>query len=203
MTTCCVPSTDPSCSSETLRTSIDDYSAVVQTHYARFRRVAFRILGNLEEAEDAVQQAYLQALASIHRFEGRAALSTWLMRIVTNEALTCLRRRVPSVDLDTISLRSADNPEKRAGSSQVLTIIMAGVQSLPEPYRSTFSRCVIADESASATAAQLGVTVACVKVRLHRAKVILRAKLRRQLEELSGGNFYASRRPGCTPLHRR
>lgn len=160
----------------------DDYGSQMQRHHKRFCAIAYHILGNADDAEDVVQQAHLQALTHLDQFEGRAALTTWLTRIVTNEALIRLRRRVSSIDIEEITLASPrQNPEQEAVRSQMEAALLATIESLPEPYRTVFYVQVIGEKTARQTAAQLGVTVACVKTRLRRAKALVKDRLHRQL----------------------
>jgi RNA polymerase sigma-70 factor (ECF subfamily) len=158
-----------------------------------------------DEAEDVVQEAHMRALAHLDQFQGRAALSTWVMQIVTNEALIRLRRRVPSVELDSLTLRSeSSDPEEEVAGRQLRALILAGIRTLPEPYRTAFYIRVICEKSAAETAAYLGVTIGCVKTRLHRAKSLLRKKLRAPLGMASAaGGRRRVRIPASLDLGRR
>ena len=161
---------------------VDDYGCTAQRYHTRLCAAAFRILRNQNEAEDVVQEAHVHALTHLDQFEGRAALSTWLTQIVINEALVRLRRRVPSIDVDQVILRSTiPNPEDEAVRGQLETLIHAGIERLPAPYRMAFFVTHVYGLSAEQTAALLGVTVGCVKTRLHRAKAMLRNALRVRL----------------------
>jgi RNA polymerase sigma-70 factor (ECF subfamily) len=169
----------------------DEYCATAKRYHRRFYAAAFRILRNHDEAEDAIQQAHARALAHLHQFSGRAALSTWLMHIVVNEALMQLRRRVPLVDLNGVHLQSTVcDPEEQAVRGQLRTRILAGIQALPPHYRTVFLVRQVWDMTTVETAAYLGLTVECTKTRLHRAKLILREQLGSQMG--AGGTFGAS-----------
>ena len=186
--------------------SIDDeYTVTAQRYHRRFCSVAYRILRDPDEAEDVVQEAHMRALAHLDQFQGRAALSTWVMQIVTNEALIRLRRRVPSVELDSLTLRSeSSDPEEEVAGRQLRALILAGIRTLPEPYRTAFYIRVICEKSAAETAAYLGVTIGCVKTRLHRAKSLLRKKLRAPLGMASAaGGRRRVRIPASLDLGRR
>jgi RNA polymerase sigma-70 factor, ECF subfamily len=160
----------------------DEYCATAQRYHRRFYAAAYRILRNHDEAEDAIQQAHARALAHLNQFAGRAALSTWLMHIVVNEALMQLRRRVPSVDLNGVHLQSTVcDPEEQAVRGQLRARIMAGIQALPPQYRTVFLVRQVWDMTTVQTAAYLGLTVECTKTRLHRAKLILREQLGSQM----------------------
>lgn len=164
-----------------------DYSSVAQRYKRSLYGVAWRILRNHEDAEDAVQNAHLNALAHLDQFSGRSALSTWAMRIAYNEALCGLRRRVTFVDVDTLPLAStARNPEQEAVRVQLKNDILKAVQSLPKDYRSVFILREFRHLDSADTAAQLGLTVECVKSRLYRAKAMLQQKLRRHMGSEAG-----------------
>ena len=181
MSTSLAALSDPAC--PLTRISVEDeYCSTAQRYHRRLCATAFRILRNQDEAEDVVQEAHLHALTHLDQFEGRAALSTWLTQIVINHALMRLRRRVPSVDLDEVILRSTGpNPEQQAVRTQLGALIYASIQGLPARYRTAFFVSHVCGLSAEQTAPLLGVTVGCIKTRLHRAKALLRKALRVRL----------------------
>jgi RNA polymerase sigma-70 factor (ECF subfamily) len=101
---------------------------------------------------------------------------------VTNEALARLRRRVPFVELDWATFRSGScGPEDEVAGKQLRELILASIQGLPEPYRTAFYMRAVCEKSVAETAAYLGVSIACTKTRLHRAKSLLQKKLRAPL----------------------
>lgn len=73
------------------------YAAMVEQYSDQLYRLALRMLGNPQEAEDVVQETYLNAFRAIHRFEGRSSLGTWLYRIAANQALMRLRKNQPDL----------------------------------------------------------------------------------------------------------
>lgn len=168
--------------------------AIMQRHNRRLYRVARGILGNDAEAEDAVQEAYLQAFSHLKDFRGEARLSTWLTRIVINEALGRVRRRRDVVELGRLD-RMADqpaqvllfpgapdpgDPEEEAGRAQFRRLLEHAVDGLPPDFRSVFMMRDIEEMSVEETAAQLGLNPATVKTRLHRARRLLRQALAAQ-----------------------
>jgi RNA polymerase sigma-70 factor (ECF subfamily) len=154
----------------------NDYSTIARRYHRRLCSVAFRILHSKNEAEDAVQEAHVHALSHLHQFSGHAALATWLTRIVINEALTRLRRRrVPLTDLDELHLQStARDPEEQVVRGQLRERIFAAIWALPPEHRTVFLLREFWELDTAETAARLGLTVPCVKTRLHRAKALLR-----------------------------
>lgn len=163
----------------------------MQRYNRRLYRVARGVVGNDAEAEDAVQEAYLQAFAHLDDFRGEARLSTWLTRIVVNEALGRIRRRRELVELSLLDRMedgqprvlifpgapSASDPESDAGRAQLRRLLERTVDSLPPHFRSVFMMREIEEMSVEETAAQLGISPATVKTRLHRARRLLRQAL--------------------------
>ena len=90
---------------------------IIKQQNRRLYRIARSIVRDDSEAEDALQEAYLRAFSNLDAFRGEARLGTWLARIVINEALTCLRRRRPAMDIDLLAERPADCEQSRAERS--------------------------------------------------------------------------------------
>ena len=157
-----------------------DYSTIAQRYHRRLCSIAFRILRCRHEAEDAVQEAHVRALSHLHQFSGHAALATWLTRIVINEALTRLRRRrVLLTDLDGLHLQStARDPEEQVVRGQLRERIFAAIWALPPEHRNVFLLREFWDLDTAETAVRLGLTVPCVKTRLHRARALLRKRVK-------------------------
>jgi len=150
----------------------------------RLFRAAWSILKSRSDAEDAVQSAYLKAFQAIHRFEGRSSLSTWLTRIVINEALarkrTAKRRKamlekvaVPVLDdyRDNFMRGSAaPAPDEEVMRSQLRVILERAISGLPECFRPVFVLREIEGLSVEETAEALGLVPGTVKTRLLRAR---------------------------------
>jgi RNA polymerase sigma-70 factor (ECF subfamily) len=167
---------------------------IIRQNNPRLFRVARAILKDDWEAEDTVQEAYVRAFSRLHEFEGRSALSTWLTRIVVNEALGRLRRRRPAADFADVE--RADNgqlvpfplaapqldPERAMAQTQLNNVLEKAIDALPDVYRVVLVARVIEEMSVEETAELFGLKPETVKTRLHRA----RALLRRELEENVG-----------------
>lgn len=175
------------------------YSILMGRHSRRLHSVAKRILRSQSEAEDAVQQAHLRVLERIDQFAGRSSFLTWLTRIVMNEALMRRRGQRPSVALDSpapsgaagvILISSARDPEQEALQQELRRILHSAMGALPEKYRVVFRMREIDEVDAQTVAVRLGISHECVKTRLHRAKVLLRRRLRGRV------GAYRSRTPG-------
>jgi RNA polymerase sigma-70 factor, ECF subfamily len=167
----------------TVETQSERYSTMARLYHRRLCSLAYRILHDNAEAEDTVQQAHVLALSHLNQFAGRAALATWLSQIVVNESLGRRRRaRVSFTELDEPNLRSTyRDPEQEASRRQLRQIILAAVQALPPQQRTVFYLHEFWELDTAETAARLGLTVECVKARLHRAKALLRKMLGPQL----------------------
>jgi RNA polymerase sigma-70 factor (ECF subfamily) len=158
----------------------NDYSTIAQRYHRRLCSIAFGILRCRNEAEDAVQEAHVRALSHLHQFSGHAALATWLTRIVINEALTRLRRRrAPLTDFEGLHLQStARDPEEQVVCGQLRERILAAVWTLQPEHRTVFLLREYWELDTAEIAARLGLTVPCVKTRLHRARAFLRKRVK-------------------------
>jgi len=164
------------------------FELLVRRYDGRLRRVARRVLRDDADAEDAVQDAYLHALAGLGGYSGRGSIFTWLTRITINEALTCLRnrRRSPTVEIlssgrggsgAVVVQTRTRNPEQQVLRKELHHALDAAVDALPEPYRAVVRLREMEESSTADVAASLGLTEQCVKTRLHRAKKLLRKRL--------------------------
>jgi RNA polymerase sigma-70 factor (ECF subfamily) len=148
----------------------------------RLYRAARAILQSDADAEDAVQQAYLNAYRHLTQFEGRAKFSTWLTRIAVYEALGRRRRNrdtfVESGDEDVKHVASATpDPERQTYVAQLGALLEAALAALPEGYRSVFMLREVDGLNTAETAQQLRLSEGTVKTRLHRAKDLLQRRL--------------------------
>lgn len=163
----------------------DAFRLIIKTHNQRLYRIARGVVRNDAEAEDIVQEAYVRAFASLAAFRGDASLSTWLSRIVINEALGRLRKRKrtvampenPDAQIIPFPLNASDDPERTMAQRQILALVERATDSLPDVYRSVFVARVIEGFSMDETADLLGVKPETVKTRLHRARALVRKAL--------------------------
>ncbi len=159
--------------------------AIIKTYNQRLYRIARGVVRDGAEAEDIVQEAYVRAFASLGAFRGEASLSTWLSRIVINEALGRLRKRKrivampdnPQAQIIRFPLNPSDDPERTMAQRQILGLVERATDSLPDVYRSVFVARIIEGLSIGETADLLGVRPETVKTRLHRARTLLRKAL--------------------------
>jgi RNA polymerase sigma-70 factor (ECF subfamily) len=159
------------------------FEALVRLTYADTYTLAYRLTGDEEDARDVVQEAYLRAFRGMRRFRGDAAFSTWLYRITANCASSQVARRSRARheeldnDAPVTDGRADRDPEMRAGLADDRDRIEAALRQLPPRLRQVVVLRDIYDLPHESIAAELGISEAAAKVRLHRA----RRKLREQL----------------------
>jgi len=176
---------------------------VLTMNNQRLFRTAWSILKNRAEAEEAVQAAYLSAFSKIGAFEGRSALSTWLTRIVVNEALGRSRsekRRRAQLEQEGVAVLDAyretlmrgsepDAPDVTVAREQIRKLLEKAVGDLPEIFRTVFVLREVEGLSSEETAAVLDIPVPTVKTRLLRARRRLQQSLQPELGSVLTGTF--------------
>jgi len=162
------------------------FELVMRRYNQRLYRVARSIVKDDAEAEDVMQQAYVNAYMHLDQFADRAKFSTWLTRITVYEALARVRRRGRLVDIDAMSdrgdaravLASRDlDPEQEAMTGELREALEGSLDSIPEIYRTTFVLREVEGLSTAEAAECLETSEDVVKTRLHRARVLLRREL--------------------------
>ena len=168
------------------------FNAIMKRYNQRLFRVARAVVRDPSEAEDVLQEAYINAYRALSNFRGEASLATWLTRITLHEALGHLRRRQPAEQLTTLDsiagqsedhmilfplVRAAADPEASAARADVRRILEQAIDALPEAFRIVFVLREIEGLSVDETAGHLGIRPETVKTRLHRARRLLRNAL--------------------------
>jgi len=181
------------------------FEVVMRRYNQRLYRVARAILRNDAEAEDVMQQAYVNAYRHLDQFQGLARFSTWLTRIAVHEALARSRRRgrfdeqeaVDDWDGDAMdALKSpGPDPERQAFAGELRTLIESAIEALPEHYRAVFVMRAVEGMSTAESADCLDITEETAKTRLHRARMLLRDALyqRAGIESAAAFSFEAPR----------
>jgi RNA polymerase sigma-70 factor (ECF subfamily) len=173
---------------------------LMERHASRAYRVAFSITRNDADAEEVVQDAFLALYQKSEAFEGRAALSTWLYRVVTNAALmkrrgrrheveVSLEAQLPSFredgsragDMTALMADWSQNPEAALLSRETQALVQQAIVGLPDVYRTIVVLRDVEGLSNEEVAEIVGESVAAVKSRLHRARMALREELTRHL----------------------
>jgi RNA polymerase sigma-70 factor (ECF subfamily) len=179
---------------------------LMRRHNRVLYRTARSIVKDDSEAEDVLQESYLLAFHGIGTFRGESSLSTWLTRIVVNEALARLRktrRRAeivqiggePQPDDDTEApmneptIESGEQPEHAASRAEARRLIEKNIDALPDAFRTVFVLRAIEEMSVEDTAGCLGIPEATVRSRYFRAKGLLREALARELDIALEGAF--------------
>jgi RNA polymerase sigma-70 factor (ECF subfamily) len=159
------------------------FEVLMRRHNQRVYRVARAVLKDEVEAEDVMQQAYINAYLHLGQFEQRAQFSTWLTRITVREALARRRRSRPEETVDTFDRTQADqpDPEHQAYAGEIGRLIERAVDALPEGYRLVFMLRDVDGLSTLETAETLDLGEEAVKTRLHRARAMVRRTIRDEL----------------------
>ena len=171
---------------------------VMRRHNHSLYRAARSILKNEQEAEEAVQDAYLKGYRNIGQFHGHAKLSTWLTRIAINEALVrrrkCQRRAaIIPLDADTaVDSHTGDNapmpnktsasPERDAERADVRRLIERNIDKLPEAFRCVFVLRALEELTVEETASCLDIREATVRSRYFRARSLMRDAIAREID---------------------
>jgi RNA polymerase sigma-70 factor (ECF subfamily) len=167
------------------------FEILMRRHNQRVYRVARAVVKDEADAEDVMQQAYINAFTHLAQFEQRSQFSTWLTRITVYEALLRRRKRKGEESLtepetiadgDTMQLMSSEaDPERQAYVRELGRVLEAAVDALPDAYRAVFMLREVEGLSTRETAEGLDLGEEAVKTRLHRAKVMVRRSITDQL----------------------
>jgi RNA polymerase sigma-70 factor (ECF subfamily) len=168
------------------------FESLVTRYESKVYRLSIRMLRSPQDAEDALQETFIQVYRGLPGFEGRSAFSTWLFRLATNVCLMKIRHRAtePSrlLPLEDYLPRQeqgeipqmvdwADRPEDALLSKESREKMMEALEKLPPEYRAVFILRDMEGFSNAETGEALGISVAAVKSRLHRARLALRGML--------------------------
>ncbi|MEZ2127170.1 MULTISPECIES: RNA polymerase sigma factor [unclassified Sinorhizobium] len=171
----------------------DAFRSIMRRHNQRLFRIARGIVRNDDSAEDIVQEAYFRAFTHLDHFRGESSLSTWLCRIVMNEALGRLRAssRISEISFSADErgaeiLRfpggaALDDPEKTMAQRQILQLVEQATDALPDDFRLVFIARIIEGMSVEETAELLAIKPETVRTRLHRARALLRKQIDSQI----------------------
>jgi RNA polymerase sigma factor (sigma-70 family) len=164
---------------------------IVRRHNLKLYRVARGILKDEEEIEDVMQEAYLKAFEKLHQFKGKSSFSTWLTRILINSAFARFneQKRHHMLEIDKLSEDALVAPEEQPSEpspemrASLRTALESAISSLPSSYRSVFMLREMTGMTTADTAFCLDISEENVKVRLHRAKEMLKKILRQGFGE--------------------
>lgn len=175
----------------------DAFQLLMRRYNQTLYRTARSILKDEADAEDAVQEAYLRAYRGIAKFRGEAKLSTWLVRIVVNEAIARGRkrgRRAEVIRLDgeteqdsgaeemNVNEAGPEQPERAALRAETRGLLEAKIDALPDAFRTVFVLRALEEMTVEEAAAALDIPEATVRTRFFRAKGLLREALAREID---------------------
>jgi len=168
---------------------------LMRRHNRSLYRTARAILRDDTEAEDAVQDAYVQAFRNLEAFRGESAFSTWIVRIAANEALMRRRRNVRRSEvipinhengellMDEIAQDDSAGPEQQASGAQLRRLLEKRIDALPDLYRAVFVMRAVEEMSVEETAAALDLPPATVRTRFFRARALMRNSIEHEVDK--------------------
>ena len=178
----------------------DIYSIIVRRYNQRLYRVGMSIINDDVEVEDAMQVAYINAYENLGKFGFRSSFPTWLTRILINECLLRLRKRKKSISMNDENMENVmrqnkepQTPVTATVNSELRLILNDAISKLPEKYRTVFVMREIENMNIAETKECLDLSEVNVKVRLNRAKAMLREILSAQYSKDDILQFHLSR----------
>lgn len=162
------------------------YAVLVRRYNQRLYRIAMSIMNDDSEAEEAMQVAYIKGFENLRKFEHKAAFSTWLIRILINECLLRTKKRKQSLTMNDDMIESeihqrftdqVQTPLATMLNSELKIVMEKAISKLPGKYRTIFIMRELENMSIAETQECLNLTEVNVKVRLNRAKAMLRNSL--------------------------
>jgi RNA polymerase sigma-70 factor (ECF subfamily) len=168
---------------------------IIKQQNQRLYRIARSIVRDDSEAEDVLQEAYVRAFNGLDAFRNEARFGTWLARIVINEALGCLRRRRPTMDIDLLAESPALNaqiipfpnanpeldPEATIAQRELRALLEHAIDKLPNAFREIVVARLIEGMSVEEAAEVFGILPQTVKTRLHRGRALLKREIEKHI----------------------
>ena len=161
------------------------FEVLLRKYNQRLYRIGMSLLGSEAEAEDAMQTAYINAYEHLAQFAHRAAFGTWLTRIMLNQCYAQLRkdRRHTEELQETDNFINMKTPANELANKELSQVLEHAIAQLPEKYRLVFVMREIEDMSVRDTSAALSIEEGNVKVRLNRARTLLRENLSHYMKD--------------------
>jgi RNA polymerase sigma factor (sigma-70 family) len=159
------------------------YAVIVRRYNQRLYRIALSIINDDAEVEDIMQVAYINAWENLEKFAFKASFSTWLTRILINESLLRLKKRSKSINMNDDKIdkeiyqqhtKEVQTPVVKIINTELKLALEDAIRQLPEKYRTVFIMREIEEMNVAETQACLDISGVNVKVRLNRAKALLR-----------------------------
>lgn len=175
-----VETTDEAAIAEVQGGNSDAFRILVERHSRSVFRLAFRMTGNEQDAEDVVQEAFLRAYKQIHRYESRASFATWIYRIAANYSLDLIRARKP-VESDELVMEalkeSGPGPERLLISAKMQETMDRALEELSQQERTAFVLRHFEGQSIEEISGALGIGNNAAKHSIFRAVQKLRKAL--------------------------
>ena len=173
------------------------FDELVRRHECRVYRTALSIVGSAEDAEDALQETFLNAYLHLSSFRRDSRFTSWLTRIAINAALHKIRRRRPEASLDDPDVPESsyapkqfeswqEDPEKQYAAEEMRRIVQEAIAEVPPAYRVVLVLRDIAEMDTVEAAEVLGLTIAATKSRLMRARLMVREQLAARFQKRAG-----------------
>jgi RNA polymerase sigma factor (sigma-70 family) len=166
------------------------YSLIIRKYNQRLYRIGISIVKNESDVQDIMQIAYIKAYENLSKFRFESGFSTWLTKILVNESFMHLKKKERSVPIEGTNLLpqvynavDMQTPLTKVLNIELRNILETSILQLPDKYRTVFIMREMENISVAETMECLGLTEANVKVRLNRAKVMLRNTLRSYLRD--------------------
>lgn len=182
------------------------YELIMRRYNQRMFRIARAIVKDEDTAEDVVQEAYIKAYEHLKDFKGNSQFSTWLTRILINESASKSNYNAKIIHLDPVPSENSEtefflnenfttmkNPEQYAINNELRNHLERTIDSLPDKYRVVYVMREIEKMNTEDTAESLNLTESNVKVRLNRAKEMLRENLINIYNDVDVFQFLGSR----------
>ena len=186
------PLTDEEIVARVLEGETELYEMIMRRHNQRLYRAARAIVRSESEAEDVMQDAYVRAYTHLKQFAGKAKFSTWLTRIAVHEALARVRHRRRYEEVDPMHETNEDrmdrlpsaqsSPEEQLGTRELGDILEKAIEALPPSFREVFVLRAVEEMNTAEVAECLDLSEENVKVRLHRARALLKEHISEKLD---------------------
>ena len=165
------------------------FETIVRRHSPRLLRMATSVVRNESDAEEVVQDTFVSAYQHLGQFAGRARFLTWLTRIAIYKALARASSRAREVPLENEDgqepswlVHGGPSPEQKLSAAETASLLGTAIEALPESYRRVVLLRDIEELDTETAARQLRITETNLKVRLHRARAMLRREWERVIE---------------------
>jgi RNA polymerase sigma factor (sigma-70 family) len=189
---------------EVVRGNREMFEVIVRRYNQLLYRLGMSYLRQHEQVEDAMQNAYLKCYLNLRHFRGGSSFSTWLCRVMINECLMQLRRRKTGREELFAEQLPEDLPDHTSqpgaatlNSREMKILLETSISELPRKYRAVYMLREVQQLTTTETARTLGITKENVKVTLHRAREMLKARL---LQSAAGLELFPYHAPFCNRM---